>query len=162
MVAIKLSRTWGWLLWNIVKCYKINAPTTACNKVQFSLKFVGLGIRSSVFWANRSFFVRERTICSWKEQIATVTLFSWARGANWSRLLFSKEQQVQFAHSRSFLKSDESKSLPSLFTKEGLSKEQWEWFALGHEKGGNCQKYRVGHPFFSKECSNLWFLFRSL
>ena len=43
----------------------------------------------------------------------------------------------RFNYSRSFFKSDESKSLLQLFKKDQLSKERWERFALGHKKGGN-------------------------
>ena len=50
------------------------------------------------------------------------------------------EQQERFAHSRSFVKSDKSESLPSLFKKEQLSKEQRERFALGHKKGKTSEK----------------------
>ena len=76
--------------------------------------YTGLGIRSSVFRANRSFFVSKRAIC-------------------W-RSLFCKERRERFAHGCSFLKSDESKSLPSLFKKERLSEEWQDRFALRHKK----------------------------
>ena len=52
-----------------------------------------------------------------------------------SQSLFLKERREQFTHSRSFLKSDESDSLPLLFKKERRSEERWEPFALGHKRG---------------------------
>ena len=59
---------------------------------------------------------------------------------NRSQSLFCKEGGEQFALGRSFLKSNESKSLPSLFKKEWLSTEWWEGLALGHKKAGKLGK----------------------
>ena len=70
----------------------------------------GLGIRSSVFRAIRSFFVSERAICSWKR-------------ANHSHCYF--------------VMSDLSESI---FKKESMSKQRRERFALGHKKGENVRK----------------------
>ena len=76
----------------------------------------GLGIRSSVFWANCLLFVSEREkerFAHEKKQIALVALLSWVTGANRSR---------------------------SLFCNEWLSKERREWFTLGPKKGEKCKK----------------------
>ena len=71
-----------------------------------------------------------------KEQITPIALLSSkVTGANCSRLLFFQERLEQFAHSHSFVKSDENKSLLSLLTKEQRSKELREQLALGHKKG---------------------------
>ena len=70
-----------------------------------------MGICSSGFQANRSFFVSEWTkekFAREKEQIAPITLLSWATWGNCSQSLFCKRQKERFAQSWTFLKSDES------------------------------------------------------
>ena len=121
----------------------------------------GLGIRSSIFRVNSSFFVtkgaKEWFACE-KERITSIALLSWATAGNRSPSLFCEEQQERFAHSRSFEKSDESESLTWIFKKERLSKEQPERFALGHKKGGklkNCQKH-MKKTFFSSKSLVFW------
>ena len=73
-------------------------------------------------------------------RISPVALLSWAIEANRSRPLFCKEQQDWLAHSCSFLKSNGSELISSLFKKEQLSQEQQEQFALGHKKRGKLSK----------------------
>ena len=68
----------------------------------------GLGIRSSVFLANRSFFALKCAICSKKRAIHSFAHFWWATWAICSH--------------RSFLVSDLSNSLTSLTKNEGMSK----------------------------------------
>ena len=61
-------------------------------------------------------------------------------------LLLCRERHEQIAHGHSFVKSDGSKSLKSLFKKERMSKEQQELFALGHKRGKtvkNIRKIRI-------------------
>ena len=75
------------------------------------LIFAGLGIRSSIFWANRSFFVK----CGWvNEQFAQKN----EQFAHW--LIFG-EQPERFAHGRSFLVSDLSDLLIRSFLVSNLS-----------------------------------------
>ena len=76
--------------------------------------------RPRVFRAICSIFVSKRAIRSWKR-------------SNRSR--------------RSFVMSDLSESLMSLFKKERMSEERREWFALKHNKGKNCQKHRKNTNF---------------
>ena len=85
-------------------------------------------------------------------------------GAIHSLSLFCKEQWERFAHCRSFVKSDESKLLPSLFKKERLSKERRERFALGYKKGKSSEKlsktyqnlncFRANRSFLRVICMN--------
>ena len=65
----------------------------------------GLGIRSLVFQANRSFF--------WSKIV-----FRSCKRVNHSRLLFCKVRRERFAHGMSFVKSNKSELLLSLFTNE--------------------------------------------
>ena len=118
----------------------------------------GLWIRSSGFWAIRSFFVSKRTkerFACWKELIAPVALLSWATWVNFSRSLFCHERPEHIAHGSSFVTSGGSESLKSLFKKEKMSKDRRERFTLGHKKGKNCQKhtkiriFRANRSFFA-------------
>ena len=63
---------------------------------------------------NRFLWAKEQIVHE-NERITPVTLLSWATRANCSWLLFCKEQWEQFPHSCSFLKSNESELLLSLF-----------------------------------------------
>ena len=56
--------------------------------------------------------------------------------------------------SDSLLKKGES--LPLLFKKERPSKEKREQFALGHEKGENCQKHKKNSFFSSESLTSLF------
>ena len=59
----------------------------------------------------------------------------------------------------SFVKSNDSKSLPSLFKKEQRSKEWREWFALGHKKGKRSEKLKKTWwklQIFSSELLVFW------
>ena len=72
--------------------------------------------------------------------------------------LFSKERPEQFSHGCSFVESNMIKSLMLLFTKEQLSREQQEQFALGHKKGEkhqNIQKIRFFNDLIRVNCSFL-------
>ena len=68
-----------------------------------------------IFWANRSFYVCERksqwAICSKKRVIRSFAHLSWATWGNRSRSHFWHDQPERFAHSRSFVLIDLSKSL---------------------------------------------------
>ena len=63
----------------------------------------GLGICSSVFWANHSFFVSEKRFTCEKEWNAPVALLSSATWANRLLSLFFKEQRERIAHGCSFV-----------------------------------------------------------
>ena len=78
------------------------------------------------------FFERFANFLWAKEQLA---LLSWATWVNRSGSLLCKKRRERFADSHTLVKSDVSTSLPPLCKKEWLSKEQHEWFALGHKKG---------------------------
>ena len=87
----------------------------------------GLKLCSSVFQANRLFFVSDRAVLSWKI-------------ANHSRSLVCNDWWEQVAYGHSFVKSNESEALLLLFKKEWLSKERQERFTLGHKKGESTEK----------------------
>ena len=82
----------------------------------------GLGIHSSVFWANCSFFAKKwanERFAHKNEQFAYSLIFG--------------ELPEWIAHGRSFLVSDLSDSLTSL-----IFIEQLEWFAhIAHQQRGN-------------------------
>ena len=67
-----------------------------------------------------------------------------------SEVFHAKEQCEQLAHGRSFVKSDGSKLLKSLFKKEQMSKERREQFTLGHEKGEKLSETYENYEFFSE------------
>ena len=55
--------------------------------------------------------------------------------------LFCHDRPEQIAHGLSFVKSDGSESLKSLFKKEQMSKERRKWFPLEHKKWKTRQKH---------------------
>ena len=61
--------------------------------------------------------------------------------------LFCHEQPEQITHGFSFVKSDGSKSLKSLFKKEQMSEEQGEQVALGHKMGEKFQEHTKNTHF---------------
>ena len=63
-------------------------------------------------------------------------------------LLFCHEQPEQITHGFSFVKSDGSKSLKSLFKKEQMSEEQGEQVALGHKKWEKISRTYKKYAFF--------------
>ena len=87
--------------------------------------FPGLGIRSSVFWANRSFFAKKMSewairskksnsldrsfLVSDLSKSLMVAHLSWATWASRSQLLICPERSEWISHSRSFDLSDLSK-----------------------------------------------------
>ena len=85
----------------------------------------GLGICSSVFWANRSISAQK-----WANRS-----FFWATWAIHSRSLIFSEQPERIFHGRSFLVSDLSNSLTSLIF--GERPEQFEFAHIAHQKRGN-------------------------
>ena len=68
----------------------------------------------------------------------------------WANHTNQKEQCERVSHGCSFVKSDRSKSLKSLFKKERMRKEGYERLDLGHKKGKNCQKRMKNTNFLSK------------
>ena len=90
-------------LWNQFKSIELYYADSIVNKSTketfspFKHHYIsGLGIRSSVFRANRSFFVSERAkewFAREKEGITPVALLSWVTGVNHLLLLFCKEWQ---------------------------------------------------------------------
>ena len=71
--------------------------------------------------------------------------FEWFTHFLWAKERFACEtEQItpiapvfcheRITHGRSFVKSDRSESLKSIFKKEWMSKEEWEQFACGHKK----------------------------
>ena len=94
------------------------------------------------------------------ESIVSCERKSWIFSKEWIPiLLFFKERRERIAHSRSFVKSDESKMLPLLFIKEQWGKEQQELFALGHKKrenSENYQKHDENYKFFFVNHSFFW------
>ena len=99
----------------------LKSPRHICFQV------AGLEICSSVFRANCSFFVNERA------KVRFTCFFE-----RTSLSLFFKELHEQINRGRSFVKSDGSESLKSLFKKELMCKQRYEGFALGHNKGEIC------------------------
>ena len=91
-------------------------------------------------------------ICSWKR--ANHSHHSFVKQGDGSKLLtvalFSRLER--FAHSHSFVKSDENKSLPSLLTKEQRSKELREQLALGHKKVKTVKNIRKNMNLFELIC----------
>ena len=73
----------------------------------------GLGIRL--------FFVSKRAICSWKQQIAPIALFSWATWVNCSQSLFLNERFWAKERRANERRATERKSeFPTLSEKKGL------------------------------------------
>ena len=92
-----------------------------------------------LFRVNILFFVSKRAkvwFAHFLSELLTVALLLWATWANRS--------------SCSFVKSYGSESLKFLFKKDRMSEEQWEWFALGHKKGENCQYPTKNMNFFQQ------------
>ena len=97
-------------------------------------KEAGLGIRSSVFWENHSFLWQDGWMSDWLKKwvicsflvsdlsdLLMVAHFWWATWVNRAWSLIFSERPERFAHSRSFVMSNLSDSLTSLFIKEGMS-----------------------------------------
>ena len=95
----------------------------------------GLWICSLVFWG----------IGSFSEQKSD----SFVKKSKSLPLLFCHEQPEQIAYDRSFVNSDWSKSLKSLFKREQMSKEWQERFTLEYKKGKNFQKNTKNTNFLS-------------
>ena len=120
---------WVWIIW-LKDEWKVVGATSK------------QGWNSLISFTSEAFFflwATEQFACE-KEWINGVALLSWATGANGSWSLFCTERWEWFAHGRSFLKSNESELLLSLFKKEQLNEERQEQFALGHKKGGKMWK----------------------
>ena len=64
--------------------------------------------------------------------------------------LWAKKWRERIAHGHSFVLSDGSKSLKSLFKKEWKSEARHERFALGHKKGEQLSKTYEKHKFFEQ------------
>ena len=84
---------------------------------QIRANLAGLGICSSVFWANRSFFAKK-----WADEGFAL------KNEQLAHLLIFCERPERFAHGRSFLVSNLSNSLTSLVKKEGMSKSLGVFF----------------------------------
>ena len=96
-----------------------------------------------IFWANRSFFVSIKAICSWNR-------------AN-HLLLFSKVQQERFAHGRIFLKSDMNDLLTVTLFKEPQEQSalscSLKWGILSKRvksKEQKCEEWKSKIPTMSK------------
>ena len=97
----------------------------------------GLGIRSSVFLAIRSFF------CEWKSD-------SLVKKSESLLSLFCHERPERIAHGRSFVKSYGTESLKSLFKSERMSKERYERFLVGHTNVEKLSKTYEKYDFFER------------
>ena len=119
--------------WNKMKNSFQNCPP-------WDAKSAGLGICSSVVWANRSFFVSKRVIRLWSRANCSMQSLSCHEQREWIALNFSYVCKEQRDQDPSFLKSDKSVSLPWLFKKEGLSEERRERFTFAHKNGEKLSK----------------------
>ena len=95
---------------------------------QIRANLAGLGICSSVFWANRLFFAKK-----WADE-----RFAY-KNEQLAHLLIFCERPEGFAHGRSFLVSNLSNSLTSLVKKEGMSKSLGGFFNV-QNMIPNCRK----------------------
>ena len=109
-------QSWIFLVaWIPSVCFPLLLPTSVGNSL------IGFSNESLVFVSERANHSRRSFFMSYGSASLTVALLWRATGV--------------LTHCRSIVKSGKSESLPSLFTKERLSEERWERFALGHKKG---------------------------
>ena len=127
---LRATRFWGIFLalrvgfflvaWIPSVCFPLLLPTSVGNSL------IGFSNESLVFVSERANHSRRSFFMSYGSESLTVALLWRATGV--------------LTHCRSIVKSGKSESLPSLFTKERLSEERWERFALGHKKGKSSEK----------------------
>ena len=121
-------------------------------QISKTLKFTGLGIRSSNFGANRSFFAKKVSkwaICSKSEWFAHLLIFWLETWAICSRSLIPSERPEQIACGRSFVLSNLSDSLTSLRRNEQI-------FCFLKNTVKNVQKIWFKNFFFEPIAYFLW------
>ena len=128
----------SFFIWAILLNFSFIVPEKKQNALSKGGLFwheIGIGnLFIGFFWANHFFWAKE-WFAHEKEWITLVSLLSWAMGETCSRLLFWKEQWERFAHGCSFVKSNESESLPSLFNKDNWVKSKGSDSHLGIKLG---------------------------